>query len=206
LAHELNNPLTGLKSYVQSLSDEHQSLLPLSTQSDLQEILKATDRCQKIIRNFIDFSQKKEPILEKVIFADVLQNTLILLKTALRQHRLFIDVKPVVVVANSHDLQQVLFNLIKNSCQAMLQPGVVKIYQEENERQYIFSVEDSGPGFDESILKNIFHPFMTTKKQGEGTGLGLYLSKRMMNNMKADLCISALQKQGAKISLIFDKI
>ena len=206
LAHELNNPLTGLKSYVQSLSEEHQNLLPQTIRSDLQEILKATDRCQKIIRNFIDFSQKKEPILEKIIFADVLQNTLILLKSALRQHRLFIDIKPVVVVANSHDLQQVLFNLIKNSCQAMLQPGVVKIYQEENDRQYIFSVEDSGPGFDESILKNIFHPFMTTKKQGEGTGLGLYLSKKMMNNMKADLCISSSQKQGAKISLVFDKI
>lgn len=216
LAHELNNPLTGIKSYVQTLIDDKQnnSSLPVTAKSDLNEILKATIRCQKIIKNFIDFSHKKEPSLERVPFSEVLQNTLVLLKTALRSHRLFIDLKNDEIRANVHDLQQVLFNLIKNSCQAMQEvgpgAGSIKIYQEVVETKegakILFHIEDTGPGFNESILKNIFQPFMTTKEQGEGTGLGLYLSKKLMNNMGADLQITSSSTKGAKISLVFDRI
>lgn len=216
LAHELNNPLAGIKSYVQTLLDERQpsSNLPVTAKSDLTEILKATIRCQKIIKNFIDFSQKKEPSLEKVQFAEVLQNTLVLLKTALRSHRLFVDLKNDEVLANAHDLQQVLFNLIKNSCQAMQEAGLgagsIKIYSEYSEAQnkpkILFHIEDTGKGFTKDMLKNAFQPFMTTKERGEGTGLGLYLSKKLMNNMHADLQITASSEKGAKISLIFDKL
>lgn len=208
LAHELNNPLTGIKSYVQTLLSDTAAMqnLPSTAASDLNEILKATVRCQKIIKNFIDFSQKKEPSLDAVAFSEVVQNTLVLLKTALRSHRLFLDLGSDRVMANSHDLQQVLFNLIKNSCQAMADGGTLKIYQEEAGGKIAFHVEDSGPGFDEAILKNIFQPFMTTKRQGEGTGLGLYLSKKLMNNMNADLQITSSSSKGAKISLIFDRV
>ena len=205
LAHELNNPLTGMKSYVQTVLQDKEALadLPGTAGSDLNEILKAAVRCQKIIKNFIEFSQKKEPVLEKISFNEVLQNTLVLLKTAFRNHRLFVDLKDDQVMANAHDLQQVLFNLIKNSCQAMKNPGSIKIYQEKKDKKIIFYVEDSGPGFDSLVMQNIFQPFMTTKPQGEGTGLGLYLSKKLINNMQADMQITSSDK-GAKISLIFD--
>ena len=206
LAHELNNPLTGIKSYVQSLlAPEATPQLAATLQSDLGEILKATLRCQRIIQNFIEFSHQSEAKLEKIVFSDVLNNTLTLLKTVLRNHRLFIDIKETAVHANSHDLQQVLFNLIKNSCQAMVQPGTVTIYEEDKNGKVYFHIKDSGAGFEESILKNLFQPFMTTKKKGEGTGLGLYLSKKMMKAMNADLEISNTN-QGAKISLIFDRL
>ncbi|MBY0553731.1 hypothetical protein K2P97_04325 [bacterium] len=208
LAHELNNPLTGIKSYVQTIIDDAQTTasLPSTAKTDLNEILKATVRCQKIIKNFIDFAQKKEPSLERVRFNEVVENTVVLLKTALRSHRLFIDLKNDEIMANAHDLQQVLFNLIKNSCQAMTETGSVKIYQEVKANKIYFHIEDTGKGFSETILKNIFQPFMTTKEQGEGTGLGLYLSKKLMNNMNADLQITASSEKGAKISLIFDKL
>ncbi|MGZ3690871.1 MAG: ATP-binding protein, partial [Pseudobdellovibrio sp.] len=109
------------------------------------------------------------------------------------------------IMANAHDLQQVIFNIIKNSCQAMKTAGSIKIYQEQSGGKLIFHFEDSGPGFDEVILKNMFRPFMTTKSQGEGTGLGLYLSKKLINNMQAEMLVSSSSK-GAKISLIFDEI
>lgn len=206
LAHEINNPLTGLKSYSQSILSDPDYDLPTTIRADLSEILKATLRSQKIIQNFIDFSHKKETVLEKVNFLEVLQNTLTLLKSALRSHRIFIDVKPVYVLAHSHDLQQVLFNLIKNACQAMESSGTIKIFQELTENKIIFHIEDTGPGFNDSIKNLLFQPFMTTKKQGDGTGLGLYLSKKMMNQMQANLIIDEQKKVGAKISLIFDKI
>lgn len=208
LAHELNNPLTGIKSYVQTLLEDEKAIatLPNTAKSDLNEILKAAVRCQKIIKNFIEFSQKKEPVLENLMFSEVLQNTLILLKTALRNHRLFIDLKNEQIKANAHDLQQVLFNLIKNSCQAMQVKGSVKIFQEISGKKIAYHIEDTGGGFNESILKNIFQPFMTTKAQGDGTGLGLYLSKKLINNMGAEMQVSSVAGKGARVSLIFDLI
>ena len=207
LAHELNNPLTGIKSYVQTLLDDstYMSSLPSTARADLSEILKATVRCQKIIKNFIDFSQNKEPVLEKTTFKEVLQNTIVLLKTALRTHRLFIDLKDDVISANTHDLQQVLFNLIKNACQAMAAPGSIKIYQEYAGNKVYYHIEDTGPGFSDAILQNIFQPFMTTKAKGEGTGLGLYLSKKLINNMQAEMQVSSGSK-GARVTLIFDRL
>ena len=143
-------------------------------------------------------------MLESTTFNEVLQNTLILLKTALRNHRLFIDLKDEQIKANAHDLQQVLFNVIKNSCQAMPAKGSVKIYQEINDKKIHFHIEDTGPGFDEQILKNMFQPFMTTKAQGDGTGLGLYLSKKLINNMGAELLVTSNEGKGAKVTIIFD--
>ena len=87
--------------------------------------------------------------------------------------------------------------------------GSIKIYQESietnNGSKICFNIEDTGPGFSDEILKNIFQPFMTTKYLGEGTGLGLYLSKKLMNNMNADLQITSSSEKGAKITLIFGK-
>jgi len=210
LAHELNNPLTGIKSYVQSLLEDQNAGLSPTLRSDLTEILKASVRSQNIIRNFINFSHKGEPKLEKVVFGEVLQNALTLLKSVLRPHRLFMDIKSTQVLANSHDLQQVLFNLIKNACQAMPQSGSLKIYEQETANKILFHIEDAGPGFTEEVLHNMFEPFTTTKPQGEGTGLGLYLSQKLMRNMNADIEIANLNHQGqitgAKISLIFDKL
>lgn len=210
LAHELNNPLTGIKSYVQSLLEDSRAGLSPTVRSDLNEILKAAVRSQNIIRNFINFSHKSDPKLEKIAMSEVLQNALTLLKSALRPHRFFVDIRPTQILANSHDLQQVLFNLIKNACQAMPSAGSIKIYEQETQRKIYFHIEDSGPGFSEDILKNIFEPFTTTKPQGMGTGLGLYLSKKLMRNMNADIEITNLNQNGhvvgAKISLIFDKV
>ncbi len=210
LAHELNNPLTGIKSYVQSLLEDPSAGLSSTLKSDLTEILKASVRSQNIIRNFINFSHRGEPKLEKVVFGEVLQNALTLLKSVLRPHRLFIDIKSTQVLANSHDLQQVLFNLIKNACQAMQGAGSLKVYEQESADKIFFHIEDSGSGFAVEVLQNMFEPFTTTKPQGEGTGLGLYLSQKLMRNMNADIEIANLTHQGkvtgAKISLIFDKL
>lgn len=205
LAHELNNPLTGIKSYIQSLLSEPTLDLNSVIQSDLNEILKAIIRSQNIIQNFINFSQKKESQLEVVEFGDILNNVITLLKSVLRPHRLFIDIKSKTLIkARSHDLQQVLFNLIKNSCQAMNFNGTIKIYELILDTQIYFIIEDSGHGFPAEILEHLFEPFRTTKEKGEGTGLGLYLSKKLMLNMNADILIE--NNGGAKMTLVFDKV
>lgn len=207
LSHELNNPLTGLKLYTQLLlSTDGDGLLTPSLKADFNEILKASERCEKIIKNLLQFSQSAEGDLAPLFFSDVLESTLTLLKTALRPHRLFIDLKKDLVAADPTALQQVLFNILKNACQAMDKPGSIKIFQVDQQETIMFCIQDSGSGLSTAVQKNIFSPFTTTKKVGEGTGLGLYLSKKLMTRMNAELSINYNYKNGFEVDLVFKKL
>ena len=206
LSHELNNPLTGLKLYTQFLlSSGPEAGVTSAVKADLQEILKAAERCEKIIKNLLQFSQQSEIQLNPILFEDVLESTVTLLKSALRPHRMFIDIKPVKIMADSTALQQVIFNILKNACQAMTKAGSIKIFSIESANTVTYCIQDSGTGLSVDV-KSLFTPFLTTKKVGEGTGLGLYLSKKLMERMNAEIQANMNYKSGLQIDLVFKKL
>jgi two-component system, NtrC family, sensor kinase len=208
LAHELNNPLTGLKLTTEYLMSEINAL-PLEAShanlvNDLNEIFKATVRSEMIIKDLVDFSSSSSKEMQQIDFSLVLKKTMTLLKSVLRSNRVFIDVKSDLVHAQPVYLQQVIFNLIKNACEAMGAHGSIKIYHgEPNNEHSDFIIEDNGPGFSESAQVNLFKPFFTTKKEGEGTGLGLYLCSTLMNKMNGQLIFDHKFKSGTRFILRF---
>ncbi len=205
LMHELNNPLTGLKMYAEMLLLDPKVQNQVTLQSDMREVLKAVERSQIIVSDLSRFANDQNVSLESIDFSSIVHKTMIFLKSLVRQHRVFIDLKPVVVTGQFIYLQQVLFNLIKNACQAMSDKGTVKIYYVEQKEFHDFIVEDDGPGLPPEIQSTVFTPFQTTKVQGEGTGLGLFLSKKLMLKMGADLIYNENFKKGAQFILRFKK-
>jgi len=177
----------------------------VTLQSDMREVLKAVERSQIIVSDLSRFANDQNVSLESIDFSSIVHKTMIFLKSLVRQHRVFIDLKPVVVTGQFIYLQQVLFNLIKNACQAMSDKGTVKIYYVEQNEFHDFIVEDDGPGLPPEIQSAVFTPFQTTKVQGEGTGLGLFLSKKLMLKMGADLIYNENFKKGAQFILRFKK-
>lgn len=180
IAHELNNPLTGLRSLTQVLLNETEEGGNLH--SDLIEIEKATARSQKIIKNLLDFSKGEDQPAEYVSVDDIIEKTLPMLKSALRTHRQEVDLQSAgaLVYVEPNLLQQVIFNLINNACQAMKDPGRLQIRTEVVEQSVKIEVEDTGPGISLEVQRRIFEPFFTTKKEGQGTGLGLSMSKSVI--------------------------
>ena len=203
LAHELNNPLTGLKLATEFILQ--QSLLENSVRTDFTEVLKGIDRCKNIINDLLDFSSDKTPTLEIATIDEVIKKTMPLLKSITRNHSIFTDVKSVPVKMHTGNVQQVIFNLIKNSCQAIPEKGLIKIYDIDQKSHYDVVFEDNGSGLPESIKTHLFQPFATTKAIGEGTGLGLYISKSLMNRMNADLIYDSTYKSGTRFILRFLK-
>lgn len=208
LAHELNNPLAGLKLMTEMMMDELES--PTNSQdinlkNDLSEALKAIIRSEIIIKDLSDFSALSKEGLIKTSFLQVLNKTMTLLKTITRKTRIFIDLKEKPILANPVHLQQVLFNLIKNSCEAMVSGGSIKIYEgPSHDPQYVeYILEDTGPGIQKEKEKDLFQPFYTTKKEGEGTGLGLYLSAELMKKMNAEINYDFDYHHGARFILRF---
>ncbi len=200
IAHELNNPLTGLRSLAQVLL--HEAPKGEALHSDLAEIEKAAVRSQKIIKNLLEFSQNEKQPQALISVDEVVEKTLPMLKTALRLHRfqLHLDARQVLVEVEPHLLQQVVFNLVNNACQAMKDPGTLTVtsgVSGKNPRLVELRVSDTGPGIPPEIQNKIFEAFFTTKKEGLGTGLGLSMSRSIIERFGGDIHFETESGKGA---------
>lgn len=205
IAHELNNPLTGLRSLAQVLRLEAQGAENEQLASDLFEIEKAAARSQLIIRNLLEFSQGGTVARKKITFDEIVERTLPLLKSVMRNHRqnIHLDTANCLIEVEPHLLQQVVFNLINNACQAMKTAGTISVETEvvvdelQKAQAVRLIVQDSGPGIPKNLREKIFEPFFTTKKEGLGTGLGLSLAKKIIEAHSGQISLRIDEKSGA---------
>ena len=180
VAHELNNPLTGVLGYSQLLIAKN---VPDGIKQQLGTIHREATRCQKIVQNLLTFARKHKS--EKA-YVDV--NEIVVATVELRAYQLRVDnveletdLHPDLprTMADYHQLQQVFINLITNAHQAMVGEngrGRLVIRSRAENDSIVVTFEDDGPGIPEERLGKIFDPFFTTKEVGKGTGLGLSLS------------------------------
>jgi signal transduction histidine kinase len=205
IAHELNNPLTGLRSLSQVLLDEAEKDSNIS--NDLREIEKAAGRSQQIIRNLREFSQGVTQEVRPISLDDIIQKTIPMLKAVMRIHRQEFDLqaKNFFIAVEPQMIQQVVFNLVNNACQAMKDPGIlsVKTWHEPSTRTVHMSVADTGTGIPPKILEKIFEPFFTTKKEGLGTGLGLSLAKKIVETYSGRIEVKTEEGKGSTFHVFF---
>jgi len=180
IAHELNNPLTGVLGWTQYLLGQNP---PATFRTHLGTINQQASRASRIVNNLLTFSRQHKPERCPVAIHDVIESTLALRAYELRVnnieiHREYANSVP-TISADPHQLQQVLLNLVINAEQAILgvrQSGSLHVRTEVTGDNVQITVEDDGPGMDSNLLQKIFDPFFTTKPIGTGTGLGLSIS------------------------------
>jgi signal transduction histidine kinase/NAD-dependent dihydropyrimidine dehydrogenase PreA subunit len=190
IAHEVNNPLGVVLMYSHLLLDEVSEDSPLKT--DLSTIVEQTDRAKRIVAGLLNFARQNQ-----VEFApsDVRQ----LMKRCLRSVPAPENVR--VEVSHQGDdpladldadqVAQVLINLIGNAFAAMPRGGVLSVRTECADGQVRFIVRDTGVGIQPENRKKIFTPFFTTKKAGQGTGLGLAVSYGIVKMHRGDIKVES---------------
>jgi signal transduction histidine kinase len=207
IAHELNNPLSGIRGLTQVLI---QTLDPASTMhADLVEVEKAAARCQTIIQNLLEFSRKQNTSqLSVVDMNEILRKTLPLLKTALSPFRTDIQEleEPLTVRASPQLLQQVIFNIVNNACQATEEGGQIRISLKGDGSWVELMVADSGVGIPDELKDQIFHPFVTTKPPGVGTGLGLSMCRNVVESFNGHIFFESEQGQGTKFFIRLPRV
>lgn len=199
LAHEIKNPLAGIKATVEVLSAE----LDLSAEDrDLfDRIVKEADRMETLLKNLLKFARPPQPQLEMSNLNRALEYTVknveLSLAGSMPKKILFIcalDERQPSVEMDTAQMQQVFLNIYLNAVDAFQEPGQVitrtRMLEEENKVQ--IEIEDTGPGISETALDNIFTPFYTTKSKG--TGLGLSICRRLIDQHKGT--ITAVSKIG----------
>jgi two-component system NtrC family sensor kinase len=180
VAHELNNPLTGIMGFAQLLLGREQDE---RTRQDVETILSEADRASKIVQNLLSFARRKRTEKEPADLNALLQRVLELRSYDLRVKNidveLDLDSKLPETMVDTNQVQQVFLNLIVNAEQAMLaahERGTLTVTSRKQKDTVRLSLQDDGPGMSPETLRRIFDPFFTTKEVGEGTGLGLTIS------------------------------
>lgn len=201
VAHQLSNPLTGVLSMVQLLLDSGK--LNKEMRKDMEDIAEAVFHSQEIISNLLDFSRANSQ-LNVCNLNDIVQKTVPFLKSMIRfsDFDLKLFERPVFVKIQACLLQQVVFNLVKNACQAVSDltdstRRQVKVCVCQENDQAILYVEDSGKGIRTADYENVFKPFFTTKSKTQGTGLGLSMSRSIVDSFQGSLTVRRSPLGGA---------
>lgn len=190
VAHEVNNPITGIINFAQLLLDDSEKG---SLQAELLErIVSEGERIALITRNLLSFARESENDIEPVDIQQVIRDSLSLIEHQFTKDGIRIKTEyseePCLVLGNFRQLQQVVLNLLSNARFALNErypvPSAEKrvhitccpFVNEQDESGTRIVIQDSGTGIPQGILNRLFEPFFTTKPSGKGTGLGLSIS------------------------------
>ncbi|MBW1817828.1 MAG: response regulator, partial [Deltaproteobacteria bacterium] len=190
IAHDFNNLLTAMLGYAQLAMIESDK--PTPKREYLREILNAGERAEDLVRQILAFSRRTEQALQPLIMEPIVKEVVKLLKASLPSTidiRLNTAGQYGIVKADPTQIHQVLLNLCTNAAHAMRDSGgemeVSLCDMDVGEQEAAFhhdlhpgpyvrmSVGDTGHGMSPDVLQRVFDPYFTTKKPGEGTGLGL---------------------------------
>ncbi len=191
VAHELNNPLTGVMGFAQLLLARE---LEETVRTQVQTIYGEAERAAKIVQNLLSFARRRRPAKEMADINALLQRVLELRSYDFTIRNISLDMtldtRMPRVWVDPDQVQQVFFNLIKNAEQAMIDAhggGRLTVQTRGAPEGVRISVADSGPGIAPEVQRRVFDPFFTTKDAGEGTGLGL------------TICYSIVDEHGGRI-------
>ncbi len=198
VAHEINNPLTGVLAYAEDILGDLSEDDPL--REDIAVIIQETLRCRDIVRNLLDFARQEKLHLEKTSPNEVIEQALTLVRKLPQFRNIAIEKKLTEdipeVECDIHQIQQVLLNLMINASEAMNGSGTIKLSTEHSNQQNrcLIIVEDNGPGISEHLIDKVFEPFFSTK----GTsGLGLAVSWGIVERHRGVIEVESTESGGA---------
>jgi PAS domain S-box-containing protein len=217
VAHEINNPLGGLVMSVQMLlRDIEAGELDLQlAREELSEIENDARRCKRITQKLLDFSRQVPDERNLLDVTRVIEDGLLLVQRQteidnIAIHKKYAKKLP-MMHGNSNSLQQVIINLVKNARDVMPEGGEIIIStgiesMRERGKWIRISIADTGPGIDEEVSERLFNPFFTTKPGGKGTGLGLAVSKRIVEEHGGRLSFENSPTGGAVFHILLPAI
>ncbi len=215
--HEICNPLGIVKAQCEAflLDLEDGILIGKSSQELLERIstvmrvaLKQIDRATAITQKLSNFAKPaKEPSVQAVSVGQEIDEVLLLVGHDLKLEKIEV-VKEVQmelpsIVVDRRQLQEVLFNIIRNAGQAIVPPGTITIRAHEHERQVRIEINDTGSGIPADKLEKIYDPFFTTKEPGKGTGLGLFIVRQIIERNKGRITVESTVGKGTTFYLDF---
>jgi signal transduction histidine kinase/ActR/RegA family two-component response regulator len=212
IAHDFNNILGAIIGYtelaIMDIPDGNQA------KANLAQVLSAAERAKDTIKQILTFSRKSKEEKTLIYLSDVVNEALILLRSTLPatiEIQPGIDKELIPIIANPTQINQLVINLCTNAAYAMREKGgILKVDVKEIDvdadgpnpktlapgKYQLLSVSDTGHGMPPEIMERIFEPYFTTKKKGEGTGMGLAMVHGIVTGHGGDITVSSQPAAG----------
>lgn len=197
IGHELNNPLFGIVGLGEAIQEERD---PARIKSYAQDIVQQGKRMAAIIRDFTgvvarETSDEREP----VHIEQELDQALSCVTASLGCPEVIVEKRyagDTTVLALPDQVRQALTNIVINAIQAMKGKGTLRLSTTVAGESAIVTITDTGPGIPKQHLSKVFDPFFTTKGQGEGSGLGLTVARRIIRKFGGDIRMESVEGSG----------
>jgi signal transduction histidine kinase len=201
VAHEVRTPLSTLKTSAQLLARRE---LPLAEQRELATaVTEEVDRLNVVVTDLVDLARPKRASYRLESLPDIVRRAEAFFAPAARKQRVQLVEQIEADVPRFHgsadQIYQVLLNLVHNALQAASSPGRIVIRCRRDAEWIVLEIEDSGPGFAPEILSKAFTRFCTTKP--DGTGLGLAVSRRIVEEHGGTIVAENMTGGGARVRL-----
>ncbi len=200
VAHEINNPLTGILFYAEMKQAELTGDDP--ERGEVAAVIEDVNRCRDIVKNLLAYSRQSNPKKEIIQLNEVIDQSLALIRDpkALMNIEIVKEIyaEKMMVHVDRNQICRVVINLVMNAVSSMKGSGrlVFRTYRDAARQKAVMEIEDSGCGISKEHLPRIFDPFFTTKKHGEGTGLGLSTVYGLIQENKGSIEVKQTSEKG----------
>jgi two-component system, sporulation sensor kinase D len=199
-AHEIRNPLTGIKGLIQLLSEKYTNA---QDQYYFSVINDEVRRINEIVSEFLILGKPTALKTEAMDLRSIVKELEPLILSEANLHNVTFDSvlsdEPVMVVCTKDQMKQVILNLTKNAFESMESGGKLTIKLTKMQSRCQLKIADTGSGIPENELEKIFHPFYTSKEMG--TGLGLVVCRRIVHSFGGEIFISSEEMKGTQVDI-----
>ncbi|MDZ7362538.1 MAG: HAMP domain-containing histidine kinase [candidate division KSB1 bacterium] len=196
VAHEIRNPLGGIKLFAGLLEKD----APEALRPQVKKILHEVRQLNSIVQDFLEYAKPAESQRQRLELTPLINEVREALGESARNIIWKIEIPAATAVeADYSQTRRILLNLLRNAVEAVNGQGEIRIVAEEQNQKMAISIYDSGPGIPQEVVAKIFEPFFTTKAQGSGLGLALVQRLAEQNGGGVELVAS---EKGAHFRLL----
>ncbi|MCK9614470.1 MAG: ATP-binding protein [Candidatus Omnitrophica bacterium] len=201
MAHEIKNPLTGIKTFTEYLPEKYTD--PKFVEKFHKIVSMEVNKINDIVQQLLDFSKPKPLQLREVNIHQVIDQTLSLLSNSLIKYKIALvrnyDNSLPLLSIDPNQMQQVFCNLFLNAIDAMKEGGQLSVATKANPDYIELTISDTGKGIAKKDLEHIFDPFYTTKDTG--TGLGMSIIYGIIKEHKGEIGVESGEIKGTKVTI-----
>jgi len=216
IAHEVNNPLTGIKNCLYRISKNPDNI---SQNKEYLELIKhSVEKIQGISKNVLNYSRQQTSKLSEVNIIEIFENVKMITAYQMEKNNiafhLTYDKEQIYIAGKKSNLEQVFLNLLLNSIDAIAErkikepdlAGFIEVILTDKDEKLIIEIEDNGIGLAKEIIPSIYEPFFTTKGAGKGSGLGLYVSYHIIQDHGGTILCESNPKENTKFIIQMPKL
>ncbi len=205
IAHEIKNPIAGVLGVLQVFDGD----IPKddARKDIITEMMVQLERVNQAVNDLLSYARPTPPTFEAVLLNDLIQKTVSLLSQQTKKKHISIDTsfddESIVISADRKQIQQVLWNIMLNSIQAIDMIGKLSVSITQSNSSVEIRIIDSGKGIPQKQLSDVFKPFFTTKHKG--TGLGMTISKRIIEQHGGSINLESTVGKGTIVTIHLPK-